>query len=171
MSIPDGIRDEHHRPSSGFWRHASPASLLVLTGLVAAGLSGVAGGREVERRARGAGVELTARAPEVLRNGELFEMRFAVVSSRTVREPVVEIDEGLWEDMTVNTFMPAPAEESATVGRYRFTFAPLAAGDSLLIKVDLQVNPPIRGGNQGSVRVLDGEVTLVEMPLAIEVLP
>lgn len=171
MSVPDGIRDEHHRPPGGVRRHASPASLLILTGLVAVGLSGAAGGREVDRRTIGAGVELSVRAPRVLRNGELYEMRFAILTSRSIREPVVEVDEDLWEDMTVNTFMPAPAEESAAVGSYRFTFAPLAAGDSLLLKIDLQVNPPILGGNQGSVRVLDGEVPLVELPFEIEVLP
>ncbi len=40
--------------------------------------------------------------------------------------------------------------------RDRFTFAELAAGTTFLFKIDVQVNPDIVIGNEGSVTIYDG---------------
>ena len=56
-------------------------------------------------------------------------------------------------------------------GEFRFEFAPLEAGSSLLVKIDGQINPDILGGNAGTVTFYDGQEALVTLPIRMEVLP
>ena len=167
---PDGIREEHQRPLAAWQRHASPLSLVVFAVVVGLGLSGTLG-HERDWTARSSGVDLAVHAPEVIRNGEFFELRVSVVSSEPLDEPVIGVDASLWEDMTVNTMIPAATDESSEDGELRFTFAPLDAGVAFLWKVDLQVNPDIVLGNAGTLTVYDGDRPLASTDVTVGVLP
>jgi len=167
---PDGIGDEHIRPVAGWRRHASPLSLAVFAAVIFLGFAGFLG-HERDWRAAAVGTQLAVHAPEVTRNGEFLEMRITVESEEPIGELVIGITSGLWEDLTVNTMIPAPTEEESVDGEFRFTFAPLEPGTSFLLKIDLQVNPDIVGGNDGLVSVYDGEEPIVETPISITVLP
>jgi hypothetical protein len=169
-AFPDGIGDEHVRPLAGWRRHASPLSLGVFGAVVLLALTGMLG-RERQWDARGGGTALTVHMPELIRNGEFFEMRITVESDEPIGELVVEIDQAIWEDMTVNTMIPAPSDEASEDGAFRFAFAELAAGTPFLLKVDAQVNPDILGGNEGIVTVYDREEPLAEVAVEIGVLP
>lgn len=167
---PDGIAVEHVEARAGLRRHASPLSLLVFATVVILGLSGLLG-RERTWRAEANGTELEVHASEIIRNGEFFEMRLRVVGSEPIDELRIEVDASLWEDMTVNTMIPAATEEGSADGVFAFTFAEVPAGEAFDMKADLQVNPDILGSNPGTVRVLDGDEQLVELPIEIRVLP
>lgn len=169
-AFPDGIADDHIRPIEGWRRHASPLSLVVFGVIVAAALSGWLG-RERTWTADGEGMALEVHAPEIIRNGEFLEMRIRLVSDRPIEKLVIGIDESLWEDVTVNTMIPAASEEASEDGEVRLTFAELPAGTMFLFKVDMQVNPDILGGNAGTLTVYDGEAELVATDLSITVLP
>jgi hypothetical protein len=167
---PEGISEAHERPSASWGRHASPLSLIVFGSVLALGLAGVLG-HERDWHAESNGVELLVHAPEIIRNGEFLEVRIEVESDEPIEELVVGLTAGLLEDITVNTMIPAPAEEQSADGEFRFTFAELEAGTRFLLKVDAQVNPDIVGGNEGVVAVYDGERRLVETTIAMSVLP
>ncbi|MGH2417399.1 MAG: hypothetical protein ACRDFY_03615 [Candidatus Limnocylindria bacterium] len=167
---PDGIEDEHAQPIAGWRQHASPISLVVFGAVLALALTGLLG-REVDRRAEGDGARLAVHTSEIIRNGEFFEMRISVEADAPIGELVVAVDEGLWEDMTVNTMIPAATDEESVDGEYRFTFAPLEAGERFALKVDIQVNPDIVGGNDGAVTVYDGDQELASTEVDITVLP
>lgn len=167
---PDGINEDHQRPVAGWQRHASPLSLVVFGFVVAIGLSGMLG-HERDWTATGGGVDLRVHAPEVIRNGEFFEIRVHVVSDEDLAEPAIGVEATLWEDMTVNTMLPAATDESSEDGELRFTFAPMAAGTAFLWKIDLQVNPDIVVGNRGTLTVYDGDRPLASTELSIQVLP
>ena len=169
-SYPDGIEDRHAAPAAGLRRHASPLSLLVFGSVIVVGLTGLLG-HERQWTAEGNGAHLEIHAPEIIRNGEFFEMRIAVEADAPIEELVVGIDASVWEDMTVNTMIPGASEESSEGGEFRFVYARLEAGTPFLLKVDLQVNPDILLGNDGSVTVYDGDEELVALDLAIAVLP
>ena len=169
-TYPDGIGDEHVRPLAGWRRHASPLSLVVFGAVVLLALTGMLG-HERQWDARGGSTSLTVHMPETIRNGEFLEMRITVESDEPIAELVVGIDQPIWEDMTVNTMIPAPADEASENGEFRFTFADLAAGAPFLLKVDAQVNPDIVGGNEGTITVYDGEEPLAEVAVEIGVLP
>jgi len=167
---PDGIDERHVRPLAGWRRHASPLSLAVFGAVVALALTGLLG-HERLWEAQGGSTSLTVHMPELIRNGEFFEMRVSVESDERIGELVVGIDQELWEDMTVNTLIPAASDESSEDGEYRFTFAELEAGTPFLFKVDVQVNPDILGGNEGVVTVYDGDEVLAQVAVGIGVLP
>jgi hypothetical protein len=170
IAPPDGIGDEHQQPVVSWRRHASPLSLVVFGAVIVLGFAGVLG-HERDWRAEDGGVRLGVHAPEIIRNGEFLEIRIAVESDEPIEELVVGIAAGLWEDVTINTMIPAPSDEESADGEFRFTFASLEAGSSFLLKIDAQINPDIVGGNEGRVAVYDGERALVEVPVSMLVLP
>jgi hypothetical protein len=168
--LPDGIAAEHVRPAGGWRRRASPLSLLALVAIVALGLSGLAG-RERAWVAEGAAVELSVHASELIRSGEIFETRITVSATEAIAELVIGVDISLWRDMTVNTMIPAAADERSEAGRFLFSFGALEPGETFELKVDLQVNPDALGNNPGAVRILDGERELASVEVGIGVLP
>lgn len=167
---PDGIGEKHARPVAGWRRHASPLSLVVFGLVIALSLVGALG-HERDWRGHGNGVQLDFHSPETIRSGEMLEVRIGVESDRPISDLVVGVGQSLWEDMTVNTMIPAATEESSADGEFRFSFGELHPGTAFLLKVDLQINPDILGGNDGRVTVYDGENPLVEIPISITVLP
>jgi hypothetical protein len=167
---PEGIVDDHARPVAGWRRHASPASAVIFGAVVVLGLFGVLG-HEREWEASSGGASLTVHMPEVIRNGEFLEMRITVAAEEPIHELVIGIDQGLWEDLTINTMIPAATDETSENGEFRFTFAQLAANTQFLFKVDAQINPDILGGNEGMVTAYDGDVALVETRIEYGVLP
>jgi len=167
---PDGIGEEHVRPVASWRRHASPSSLAVFGAVILLAFTGFLG-HERDWRAAAGGAQLLVHAPEVIRNGEFLEMRITVESDEPIGELVVGVDSGLWEDLTVNTMIPAPTDEVSADGEFRFTFAELEPDTPFLLKIDIQVNPDIVGGNDGVVTMYDGEEPLVETTVSIAVLP
>ena len=170
MATPDGINERHIQPAEGWRRHASPLSLVVFGAVIVLALTGMLG-HEREWNVESGGTALTVHMPRVIRNGEFFEMRIGVESDEPIGELVVGIDQAIWEDMTINTFIPTATEESSGDGEFRFTFAQLPAGTPFLLKIDAQINPDILGGNQGTITVYDAEQRLVETGIDIGVLP
>jgi hypothetical protein len=168
--FPDGIDERHVAPVSGWRRHASPLSLGAFGIVVALALLGVFG-HERQWAAVNGPTRLTVQMPESIRNGEFFEMRVDVEANEPIGELVIGIDHALWEDMTINTLIPAATDETSEDGEFRFTFAELAGGTPFLLKVDAQVNPDIIGGNEGTVTVYDGDEPLTEVQVGIGVLP
>ena len=167
---PDGIGEEHARPLKGWRQNASPVSLVIFGAVMVLGLTGLLG-REAEWLAETNGVRLDVHTSEIIRNGEFFEMRVTVESEQPLSELVIGVDEGLWEDMTVNTMIPGATDEASADGEFRFTFAELEAKTPFLLKVDLQVNPDIVAGNDGAVTVYDGEEPMATTDVSITVLP
>lgn len=167
---PDGIDERHVRPLAGWRRHASPLSLAVFGAVVVLALIGMLG-HERQWEAQGRSASLTVHMPEVIRNGEFFEMRIGVESDEPIGQLVIGIEQAIWEDMTVNTLIPAATDETSEDGEFRFTFAELASDTPFLFKVDVQVNPDILGANEGFVTVYDGEEELTGVAVEIGVLP
>jgi hypothetical protein len=169
-NLPDGIGEEHARPRTGWRRHASPFSLAVFGSVIVLGLTGALG-HERDWRSEADGVSLAVHAPEITRNGEFFEMRITVVADARIEDLTIGVDEPLWEDMTVNTMIPAATEETGTDGEFRFAFGPLEPDTPFDFKIDLQVNPDIVGGNEGALTVYDGERAITSVDIGLMVLP
>lgn len=166
---PDGISTQNAR-ALGRKGHASPVGIILLGVVMLAAMLGFAG-YEVDRSASANDVTLSWHAPERIRNGEFLEMRIKVEASRPVERLVLGVNEELWRDFTVNTLIPAPAEELSQDGEFLFDFGAIEADQSLQVKIDAQINPDALGINNGTLRAYDGEQLLVEMPVRFEVLP
>jgi hypothetical protein len=167
---PDGIGEDEIGPAEGWRRGASPLALFVFGAVIVLGLTGLLG-HERMFVGEANGVQLSVHSPEIIRNGEFFEIKIGVESSERIDQLVIGVDDALWVDMTVNTMIPAATEEEHVAGEFRFSFAELAPNDAFLFKIDLQVNPDILGGNDGTVTVYDGEEELAATDVSITVLP
>jgi hypothetical protein len=166
---PDGLAPRNLAAHGGRWNWLS---LALLGALMAAALLGAFGGGKARPRAADAdAARLEVSAPRVIRNGEFFEIRVRVAAKRPVGKAVLAVPTGLWRDMTINTMIPAPAEEKAERGTFRFDYGPLAPGDVLDIKIDGQINPPLFAGTRGAIALQDGDRALASIPLRIRVLP
>ena len=169
-AYPDGIAPEHVKKVAGWRHHASPLSLAVFGVVVFLALAGVLG-HERDWEATSNGTSLRVHQPEVIRNGEFLELRIGVDADDGIGSLAIGIDQSLWEDLTINTMIPAASEESSEDGQFRFTFGQLEAGTSFLLKIDAQINPDFLGGNGGRVTVYDGEDMLVSATISMDVLP
>ena len=169
-AFPDGIDDDHVTALEGWRRHASPLALVVFGAVVLLALTGMLG-HERDWQAQAGVTSLAVHAPETIRNGEFFEMRITVESDEQIDELGIGVATSLWEDMTVNTMIPGAAEETSRDGEFRFTFDRLEGGSAFELKVDLQVNPDIVGGNEGSITVYDGESAVTTVAIRMSVLP
>ena len=168
--FPDGIDRAHTRATSGSaasWIRVSIIGLLLLVGL--AGWLG--GGPTAERIVSNPAVEMRVHVPAPIRNGMLFEWRIAVTARAPVDDAVVAIPAVLWRDTTINSLIPAASEEEHKDGEFRFHFGPLEPGETLLFKVDGQVNPPHFQSGKGPIRLLDGERELARSMVDLKVVP
>lgn len=170
-SRPDGISEK--MISGQCWhRHASPVSFVILAAIIALALSGLAGGQPSPLRSQDLGAaQLEVKTPSVIRNGEFFETRIRIEAAHDISDAVLAVSPSLWTDMTINTMIPAAAEESFEDGAYRFSYGQLRAGETLVVKIDGQINPPLFAGTRGEIALFDGERRLGGMPLHIKVFP
>ncbi len=169
LSAPDGIDPTH---AEGRGAGLNWISLAVLSVLMLAALLGVFGGGKVRPvTVDGNAAQLIVATPRVIRNGEFFETRIQVTARQPIGKAVIAIPASLWRDMTINTMIPAPGEEKAEKGAFRFDYGAMKPGDVLDIKIDGQINPPLFAGTSGTIILHDGERPIAEIPLSITVLP
>lgn len=171
MQELEGIESGPSRPR--LWdRHASPISILLLGGILLAAWLGVTGGQPSPPRMADFGdARLIVKTPTTIRNGEFFETDITLTAKAPIEDAVIAVTPALWHDMTVNTMIPAAVEESFEDSRFRFAYGPLDAGESLHVKIDGQINPPLFAGTEGEIAVLDGDRRIGAMPLRIKVRP
>lgn len=172
-ALPEGITPGRHRgEGTRTGRTTTILSFLILGTLLGAGLLGVFGGQLNPVTSRDFGpAQLTVRSPSILRNGVFFEMELGVRADEVMSDAVIGIEPSLWRNVTINTTIPAPSEESFANDAYRLHFGPLEAGDRLMVKIDGQINPPMFAGTDGDVTLFDGERRIGAIPLSIRVLP
>ncbi|MGN6550172.1 MAG: hypothetical protein ACTHJ3_09800 [Pararhizobium sp.] len=170
--LPDGIRKQNLERDRGFRRHASVVSLCVLGAIVAIALSGVLGGSgDSHLTAENDRVVLTYEGPTLIRNGMFFEAHVHVTARQPIKKLELSLDPSLERDITMNSMIPAAADETFKDGAFRYTFDKLDAGDKFDVKFDFQINPSLFAGNEGDIAVYDGDAKLATLPVSITVFP
>lgn len=169
-TFPDGIGESNQRPLSG--ARLTVFRTVLVGALLLAALFGVVGGAPTaERRVEAPAAAMSVHVPNPIRNGMYAEWRVEVEARQPIGDAVIAVSAPLWEDMTINSLVPAASEEEFKDGAFLFHFGPLEPGDRLLFKIDGQVNPPKFAGQHGAIRLLDGERELVSAPIALRVIP
>ncbi len=171
LKWPDGLGEPLVR--KGLWhRHASPITLVMLGAMLVLAFAGFAGGQPSPRRESDLGsATLGIKTPTIIRNGEFFETDIVIRAAAPIDDAVLAIDADLWRDMTINTMLPSPAEEEFKERAFRFSYGPLGAGETLRVKIDGQINPPLLAGTNGHIALYDGERLVGRQVLRIKVLP
>lgn len=171
-AFPDGIDQSNVKGGSRLSLRFRWLVLVFLGAILAVAMSGALGGADSPIvTVNGKEGALTVEAPATLRNGEFFEMHFIGRAHQALAKPTLAIEGRYWQDLTINTMIPAPASESYEDGFFLFEFDPLDAGKAINLKVDGQVNPPMFGGTRGRLQWRDGDRVLAEVPIRLRVLP
>lgn len=168
-SYPDGIAPAD---ADGHGSRLNWISLAVLGAIMLAALLGAFGGGKARSMvADTPAAQLEVHTPRVLRNGTFFETRLRITARAPIADAVIIVPASLWRDMTINTMIPAPSEEKAEKGAFRFSYGAIETGGVLDIKVDGQINPPLFAGTHGTIELHDGERPIAAIPIEIMVLP
>ena len=169
--LPQGITADYIT-AKGWHRHANPLALLALGLLLVAAFAGAFGGQPHPTRVIDTpSAKITLQFPERIRNGMFFEMRGVIETRRPFSDLGLAVSSDYWHDLTINSMIPGPAEESSKGGRYRFSYGPLKANEKFTFKFDGQINPPLFGGNKGEIRLMDGDIIVARIPVEMKVMP
>lgn len=172
-ALPDGISQSQVTGKGGALSlRLRWYPLFVLGAVVALAMFGVFGGLgspviEVE----GDAGTLQVEAPAILRNGEFFEMHITGIAHEALAKPTIAVESRYWNDLTINTMLPAPASEGFKEGFFLFEFDPFEPGERIELKIDGQVNPSMFAGTEGAIEWRDGDRVLARTPIELRVMP
>jgi hypothetical protein len=142
-----------------------------LTALALAGLANAFGQRHAQVLGTGDGATLALTAPAALRSGLLFQGRFRIDAGRSLERPVLVLDRGWFDGISVNAVVPEPAGAWGRDGRVAYAFPTLPAGSTMTVHVDLQVNPTTAGRRPQGVELRDGNRTIASIDRTVNVFP
>lgn len=169
-TFPDGIDRDALTPRDPRRIIAFRFALFAL--ILALALFGLFGGGKALRTASDApAARFAVEGHERLRNGNFFEVRFVVEARQPIADAVIAVPRELFHEVTVNSLVPAPAEEGSDDKDFLLHYGPLEPGEILTVKIDGQLNPPLIGTARGDYRLLDAERELARLPARLEVLP
>ena len=160
-------RDSQH-PVELWVRRAVLAGIALLALLA---LLNVFGQRPVTTVADGEQARIEVQAPTALRGGVLFMGRITIETQEELENATIVLDSGWLESMHVNTIEPAPTEEESRDGRLALSYGRLAAGETAVVYLQLQVNPTNVGRRSQSVELHDGEELVARTDRTVTILP
>lgn len=114
---------------------------------------------------------LSVEAPPQLRGGLLFQARFEVRARRRLAQPRLVLSPGWLESMTLNTVSPEPLSEGSGPGGLSLAYPPLAAGRTLVVRTEWQVNPTNVGRRGEDVALFDGPERVAGADRTLTVFP
>jgi hypothetical protein len=171
--LPETLaRDSHidlHRRNVEPWVRL--AILLVFLGISAAGLANVFGQKTSETSARAAAAELEIEAPSAARGGLIYQVRFRVHAHRDLAEPALVLSEGWFEGLTINTFEPDPDRWEQRDGLNVLVYPAVAEGETLVARLQYQVNPTALGRRNQDVTLEDGGAPLLSAEHSLTIFP
>lgn len=169
-ATPDGIASRHIDETRG--PPAGTFASIILGAFLLAALLGWLGGMPSQHYVvMGNRADLEVHIPRIMRSGMFFETRIAVTAHEPLSDVKIAMSPRLWRSITINTQIPEPTKQAFENGLYAFRFGPLKPGERFDLKLDVQVNPDLFLGNRGEVVLLDGDIPLQRVPIALTVLP
>ena len=73
--------------------------------------------------------------------------------------------------MSVNSIVPEPEQETSKEGQVQLTYGKLPAGQSLVARIYVQVNPTNVGKRHENVTLADGETPLLTVHRSLTIFP
>jgi hypothetical protein len=159
------LRGRHRHP----WIRRSLLALLFVG--VALAATGAIGQPTKTVVADGAGARLEVRLPGALRGGLLWRARISVRTDLDIKHPRLILGPGFVEGMQLNTLEPSPASEAARGPRVVLSYPELAAGEELVVYLQLQVNPTTVGDQDMGVELDDETEVVARVAHTTRVLP
>jgi hypothetical protein len=150
---------------------ARRAGLLLMLAISVVALLNVFGQHAESSKATTPAVVLSLSAPSKARGGDIFQARFEVRASRTIRRPELILDPGWLDGLTQNTSVPDPTRERTDNGRIVMEYDTIPAGQKLVVWLQYQVNPTHLGKTDQDVEVWDGLTPIAHLEHSLMVFP
>jgi hypothetical protein len=145
--------------------------LVVLVGVVLA-LFNFVGQRSDTTTVTAARASLEVLSPPRLRTGLLFQTRITVHAFTKIKQPTIILDRGWFEAMTFNGAVPDASNWSSTSdGRVEAEYDKLGAGDTLVVWISWQANPPSAAHRTETVVLRDGGKEIARIKKKLTVFP
>jgi len=173
VAAPDHIILKRHRDLVGRQRHPwARRGLLGLVGVVCLlGLLDLFGQASGTTHAAAPKADLSLSAPTRLRSGLLYTARFEVQAHQPIKQATLVLDQGWFENVQVNSYVPQPVSQASRDGRVAFVLGHIAAGHSYVFYLQFQVNPTDVGRRSESVELDDGSRPIVRIERTATVFP
>jgi hypothetical protein len=176
LAAPIGLTLPRHRDLEGsLWRWSDrirQGITLILIVFVALALLNVFGQSTSTGAATSPAATLRVEAPSAVRGGLIFQARVDVVAARDIARPVITLNGGWFDGITLNSVQPGPASQTSGHGGATFQYAPLRAGQTLTVWFEWSTNPTmVEWRRLRTVTVSDGGTPLVVQKSTITVFP
>lgn len=165
MDLPPGLELSKHRDLEGreWGRWVRWAALLFLAALVLAAMLNVFGQVPTTSTARSPVASLSVTAPPRVRGGLLYQGRFTIHAFQPIHNLNLVLNQGWFDQTTVNAIEPQPATETSDADQIKLAFGSLQGGQTLLVYIYFQVNPTNIGSHDTGVSLADGSHPLVSI--------
>jgi hypothetical protein len=127
----------------------------LITLVLLLGLLNTFGQSPTGSRVEAAAATLEVSAPTDVRGGLYFQGRYRITANEEIEKATLVLSPGWLESMHINTIEPAPVGESSRDGDLALDFGHVAAGDSITVYLQFQVNPNNVGHKSQDVRLYD----------------
>ena len=134
--------------------------LTLLAALIVAALLNVFGQAGTTSTATSRAASLSVTAPTRIRGGLLYQTRIRVHALAAIKQPELVMDQGWFDQTTINAIEPQPTSENSDEGRIKLAFPALDAGRDLLVFIYFQTNPTNIGSHDQGVILQDGPAKL-----------
>jgi hypothetical protein len=169
--LPDKLEPDRHLHVSSSGTAARRIVMALFAVIAVLALLNVFGQDATSSRASGERGQLEVSVPPHLRGGLFYQGKIVVRALSAIERPVVQLREGWIEEIQANTVAPAPESESSDADSWSLEYDSLAAGETLTIWMQFEVNPLGAGRRDQSVRLLDGEEPLASVSRRLTVFP
>lgn len=143
----------------------------LLTLVLVLGLANVFGQSPSGSRIEVSAATLEVSAPADVRGGLYFQGRFRIEARQAIERALLVLDPGWTESMHINTVEPSPVGEASRDGNLALDFGHVAAGDSITVYLQFQVNPNNLGRRSQDVRLYDDTTLLATAARTVTVWP
>ena len=172
--MPDLFRQLADAPESraltrGLWARRAVMTLLLAVAVLA--LTGVFGQRGRTHAAAGSRATLKLGVPDAVRGGLLFQAKVEIAAHQAIEHPRLVLGQGWAEGMQMNTIEPGAQSESSRDGRLLLSYDKLAAGDTMTIWFQFQVDPTESGRRDFSLELDDAEQPVARVAHQLTVFP
>lgn len=114
---------------------------------------------------------LEVSAPVDVRGGLYFQGRYRITAHEEIEKATLVLASGWLESMHINTIEPSPVGEASRDGDLALDFGPVAAGESITVYLQFQVNPNNLGRRSQDVRLYDGSTLLATAQRVVTIWP
>lgn len=160
-------RDDGHGVELGVRR----ALVGLLTLLAALALLNVFGQNPTHSTGTGEAATLEVSAPSRLRGGLFYEAQFTIHALQEIEAATLLLDSGWFESTHINTYTPEPVGFAHRNGMLVLDYGHVAQGDTLVARLELQVNPTNVGRRSQGVQLHDGTEPLAAVDRTVTIFP